>query len=205
MFLSRLCRFGLWDILRVFVYSVPSHDLIHSHNYGPYLECDFILRIYVFFPMYIILACRINPCDCHPRYPLQWRHNERGGVSNHQPRDCLLNRLLKETSKPRVTGLCEGNSPVTGEFPAQRVSNAENVSIWWRHHPLIYPLKGSKSDIGLTPAAFIRSNTPDSKVRGANMGPSGTDRSQLGPVLAPWTLLSGTTINWYPKQRSTGY
>ena len=24
--------------------------------------------------------------------------------------------------------------PVTGEFPAQRASNAENVSIWWRHH-----------------------------------------------------------------------
>ena len=63
MFLSRLCRFRLWDILRVFVYSVPSHDLIHSHNYCPYLECDFILRIYVFFPMHIILACRINPCD----------------------------------------------------------------------------------------------------------------------------------------------
>ena len=33
-----------------------------------------------------------------------------------------------------VSGLCEGNSPVTGEFPAQRASNAENVSIWWRHH-----------------------------------------------------------------------
>ena len=28
--------------------------------------------------------------------------------------------------KLRVTGLCEGNSPVTGEFPAQRASNAEN-------------------------------------------------------------------------------
>ena len=27
-----------------------------------------------------------------------------------------------------------GNSPVTGEFPAQMASNAENVSIWWRHH-----------------------------------------------------------------------
>ena len=27
-----------------------------------------------------------------------------------------------------------GNSPVTGEFPAQMFSNAENVSIWWRHH-----------------------------------------------------------------------
>ena len=39
----------------------------------------------------------------------------------------------KKTSKLRVTDLCEGNSPVIGEFPAQRASNAENVSIWWRH------------------------------------------------------------------------
>ena len=34
----------------------------------------------------------------------------------------------------RVTGLCLGNSPVTGKFPAQRASNAENVSIWPCHH-----------------------------------------------------------------------
>ena len=40
----------------------------------------------------------------------------------------------KKTSKLCVTGLCAGNSPVTGEFPAQRASSAENVSIWWRHH-----------------------------------------------------------------------
>ena len=33
-----------------------------------------------------------------------------------------------------VTCLCEGNSPATGEFPPQRASNAENVSIWWRHY-----------------------------------------------------------------------
>ena len=69
---------------------------------------------------------------------LPWRHNERDCVSNHQPHDCLLNRLFsrrsKKTSKFHVTCLCEGNSPVTGEFPAQRASNAENVSIWWRHH-----------------------------------------------------------------------
>ena len=26
-----------------------------------------------------------------------------------------------------------GNSPVAGEFPTQRASNAGNVSIWWRH------------------------------------------------------------------------
>ena len=75
---------------------------------------------------------------------LRWRHNEHDSVSNHQPHDCLLNRLFgrksKKTSKLRVTGFCAGNSPGTGEFPAQRASNAENVSIWWRHHgymPLI--------------------------------------------------------------------
>ena len=69
---------------------------------------------------------------------LHWRHNGRDSVSNHQPHDCLLNRLCrrrsKKTSKLRVTGLCVGNSPGTGEFPAQRASNAENVCICWRHH-----------------------------------------------------------------------
>ena len=43
-------------------------------------------------------------------------------------------RRSKKTTKLCITGLCAGNSPVTGEFPAQRASNAENVSIWWRHH-----------------------------------------------------------------------
>ena len=33
--------------------------------------------------------------------------------------------------------------------------------------------------------------SPDSKVHGANMGPSGAERIQVGPMLAPWTLLSG--------------
>ena len=69
---------------------------------------------------------------------LRWRHNGRDSVSNHQPRDCLLNRLFrrrsKKTSKLCVTGLCAGNSPGTGEFPAQRASDTEDVSIWWRHH-----------------------------------------------------------------------
>ena len=46
---------------------------------------------------------------------LRWRHNGRDSVSNHQPHDCLLNRLFRRRSKKtielRVTGLCEGNSP----------------------------------------------------------------------------------------------
>ena len=49
----------------------------------------------------------------------------------------LFRRESKKTSKLRVTGLCAGNSPVTGEFPAQMASNAENVSIWWRHRDFV--------------------------------------------------------------------
>ena len=57
---------------------------------------------------------------------LQWRHNGRDSVSNHQPHDCLLNRLFrrrsKKTSKLRVTGLCAGNSPVNSphKWPVMR-------------------------------------------------------------------------------------
>ena len=86
---------------------------------------------------------------------LRWRHNGHDSVSNHQPRDCLLNRLFrrrsKKTPKLRVTGLCAGNSPVTGEFPAQMVSNAENDSIWWRHHQLT---ANSKTDSAFMACIF---------------------------------------------------
>ena len=69
---------------------------------------------------------------------LQWRHNGLDSISNHQPHDYLRKRLFrprsKEISKLRVIVPCVGNSPGTGEFPAERASKAENVSIWWRHH-----------------------------------------------------------------------
>ena len=63
--------------------------------------------------------------DCCPfpyhYYTLQWRHNDRSGVSNHWRPDCLLSRLVRrrsnKTSKFRVTGLFWGNPQVTGGFP----------------------------------------------------------------------------------------
>ena len=66
---------------------------------------------------------------CLGLFSLQWRHNGRDSASNHQPHDCLLKHLFrrrsKKTSKLRVTSHCAGNSPGTGEFPAQMASNAE--------------------------------------------------------------------------------
>ena len=46
----------------------------------------------------------------------------------------FIQTLIKENIKvPRHWPLC-GEFTGTGEFPAQMASNAENVSIWWRHH-----------------------------------------------------------------------
>ena len=60
----------------------------------------------------------------------QWRHD--GCMIVYST--VFFRRRSKKTSKLRATGLDEGNSSVTGELPAQRASNVENVPIWWRHH-----------------------------------------------------------------------
>ena len=71
-------------------------------------------------PRYSGIANKLNVPWFFAR-SLRWRHNGSGCVSNHQPHDCLLNRLIrrrsKKSSKLCVTGLCAGNSPVTGELP----------------------------------------------------------------------------------------
>ena len=72
--------------------------------------------------------------DTPSPHTLKWRHNGRDSFSSHKSRHCLLNRLFRRRSTLRVTGLCAGNSPVVGEFPAQMASNTEHVYIWWRHH-----------------------------------------------------------------------
>ena len=83
---------------------------------------------------------------------LQWRHNERDGVSNQQRLDCLFNRLFrrisKKTSKLRVTGLCEGNPPVIDGFPSQRISKLKMfpsmTSSWYPGMKVIRDSSGLK-------------------------------------------------------------
>ena len=92
------------------------------------------------FPIFHYID-KIAPWLSYLFFSLWWRHNGSDSVSNHQPHDCLLNHLFRrrsqKASKLRVTGLCAGNSPGTGEVRAQMTSNAENVLIWWRHHVII--------------------------------------------------------------------
>ena len=66
-----------------------------------------------------------------------WRHHD--GFNYLFPASLLftqpfIQKQIKENIKaPRHWPLC-GEVTGTGEFPAQRASYAENVSIWWRHH-----------------------------------------------------------------------
>ena len=80
---------------------------------------------------------------------LQWRHNGRYDVSNDQPHHCVLIRLFrrrsKKTSKLHATGLCEGNSTVTGEFPTQKARIAEIMNF---HSIVLY---GASKSIVLEP------------------------------------------------------
>ena len=42
--------------------------------------------------------------------------------------------FIQAQIKKNIKALRHWPLSVTGEFPAQMASNAENVSIWWRHH-----------------------------------------------------------------------
>ena len=75
---------------------------------------------------------RSNPFNHTAIRPLQWRHNGRDSVSNHQPHDCLLNRLfrrrLKKTLKLRVTGLVRG-------IHRGPVNSAHKWPVTWKMFP----------------------------------------------------------------------
>ena len=89
------------------------------------------MTIFVTSDDYIgIMATRFSlPWTGRGQYiSLQWRHNGRDSGSNHQPHDCLLKRFIQTQIKENIKA--PRHWPLWGEI----ASNAENVSIWWRHH-----------------------------------------------------------------------
>ena len=127
-----------------FVYANTGGTLLPSTR----VCCRNIPHKYTYTRFYCALLCRGCTIVLNGIVSLLWRHNWRDGVSNHQPRDCLLNRSFrrrsKKTSKLRVTGLCVGNSPVTGEFPHKwpvtRKMFPFHYVIVWIIQPLYYRL-----------------------------------------------------------------
>ena len=96
-----------------------------------YVMLCYVMLCYVM--LCYVMLCYVMLCYIitlwYPCSALKWRHNERNGILNHRRFNCLLHHLFmrrwKKTSKLRDTSLCEGNSPMAGDFPAQRASNAE--------------------------------------------------------------------------------
>ena len=91
-----------------------------AHQCAPYIR-ELTVDSELIIDILSGMGCLLWVLGENQSLPLLWRHNGRDSVSNHQSHDCLLNRLFrrrsKKTSKLRVTGLCAGNSPGTGEFP----------------------------------------------------------------------------------------
>ena len=76
------------------------------------------------------------------RVSLQWHHNERHCISNHRRR-LLAKPFGQAHTKENIKA--PRHWPLWGEstgdqcIPPQRANNAENVSIWWRHHIKLCP------------------------------------------------------------------
>ena len=99
---------------------------------------------------------------------LHWRHNDHGGVSNHQPRGCLLNRSFrrrwKKTSTLRVTGICGGNSPGPVNSPHKGLVTRKMfpfddvimVTVWFNSkiHGNSRPIRSSRIVFGNTKQTF---------------------------------------------------
>ena len=107
----------------------------------------------------MLFETKLSDMKMHFILTLQWPYNERDGISNDRRLDsllnCLLRHRLKKTSKLRITGLCEGNPLVTRVFPSQRASNADNVSIWWRHRENFGIFPGSVQKMSLLINQFL--------------------------------------------------
>ena len=122
--------------------------------------------------------------------------HERESVSNHQPLDCLFNANTKESIKVQRYWSFLWES--TGGFHSQRVSDAE------KNFPYDYVIiKFSAVNFAhIHHACFLwnrscycSKTTQIGKFMGPTWGPPGSCWPQLGPMLAPWTLLSGQWSN----------
>ena len=101
-----------WKLL---MFLTGYHKINHVHNITISIQGDIVWHVTLF-----ALLSNIH-LYMHGFMTSHWRRNDHDGVSNHQPRGCLLNRLFrrrwKKTSKLRVTGLCAGISQGPVNFP----------------------------------------------------------------------------------------
>ena len=117
--MTAFCITGVSDFQSRHILLIPSLNFSSIQTRVKLIECNFLgfTGCWWFWNRFLWLndIIRNRWCDLRVRIEsmsntLQWRHYGRDGVSNHQPHDCLLNRLFmcrsKKISKLRLTGLC---------------------------------------------------------------------------------------------------
>ena len=84
--------------------NLPSEDFTFGRQKSPW--CVGIVALLLWSQRHIDLekdpqqvGHEHNHILAGPLCPFPWHHNERDGVSNHQPHDCLLNRLFGANTK----------------------------------------------------------------------------------------------------------
>ena len=128
------CQYGIKTIMKAWQDSPFQKRL---HIFCDAMSIDEIIP--KFWGVLIIYFCilRLVPMGnvywcCSGGWTLQWRRNERKGVSSHQPRDCVLNCLFFSGEYQR-----KHQSYVLLVFVrSQRASNVKHVPIWWRHETI---------------------------------------------------------------------
>ena len=83
---------------------------------------------------------------------------------------------VKDKTASRPSYLEHGRTPVKGGLYIEA---------------LIPPACISSTEIAMDPTSLI------ARLMGPTWGPSGADRTQVGPMLAPWTLLSGMLSSYW--------
>ena len=119
----------------------------HSQSFVLLVKCRIELT-----GMYFIAQCQEKPFDSQwdlngsskshhisvTSWGVRWRLKSPASRFFVQPfMQTQIKENIKATRHLPLYGEFAGH-PVTGEFPTQRASNSENVSIWWGHHDLLY-------------------------------------------------------------------
>ena len=100
------------------------HNISWNMQVGGYVVIYFdvviVMYVSVWYALfvYILQGCLTGTRVTAWMFLLQLRHNERDGVWNHQPRDCLLNCLFKAQIKENVK--VPRHWPLCGEFTGDR-------------------------------------------------------------------------------------
>ena len=123
--------------ISIFTCAVHIRSCMYSAATQKYF-CFISFCWYSYLEIYHSLLFGVGSLVLGQWYALQWRHDKCDRVSNRRRLHCLLNcwsgaDQRKHRSSASLAFVREIHRLQVGS-PHKKASNAENISIWWRHH-----------------------------------------------------------------------